>query len=75
MPDWTDVKEAGKPTFPSRASTFSGGAELHRGTPGTDPDIHAIHTRTQSGASERQRTVQACDKCRERKTKVRLPCI
>ena len=55
MPDWTDVKEEGKPTFPSRASTIATGAS--------------------SGASERQRTVQACDKCRERKTKVRLSCI
>ncbi|KAG6841027.1 hypothetical protein C0991_002575 [Blastosporella zonata] len=77
MSEWIDVKEDSVSLFlPSDSSGAETGIYLTaaEGHPGIslppDPE-HVFQGRPAATPSERQRTVQACDKCRERKTKVR----
>ncbi|KAG6851277.1 hypothetical protein H0H93_011713 [Arthromyces matolae] len=80
MSDWIDVKtEDSRPHFPDLSGT-----DPSIYLPPIEPPISATqnvsllpeteqvirsHSRPAATPSERQRTVQACDKCRERKTK------
>ncbi|KAG6907413.1 hypothetical protein DXG01_008984 [Tephrocybe rancida] len=81
MAEWIDVKA--EDTFANFLPSDSSGTEPNLYFPAAEappggqgvslpPDPEQVfHGRPAATPSERQRTVQACDKCRERKTKVR----
>lgn len=72
MSDWSDVKteDENRPYTPSSVFDFSPAPMLGQAASLPESE-HVFQTRPPAATlSERQRTIQACDKCRERKTKV-----